>query len=196
MLCSLTLNKGSEILKCLKSSCVNFTGRLGMYIQNNFRLNKEFKINRKRTLTPEEFMMYQIDGTRPNCWKRLLMRFPLSIVKKFPYLHKLDNLVVDYKARNVQYSTQDQDLLPILSMRQGKSLTYSILSEDFEKFNDIIKKRELRNFARVENDLLKLNTEKNQRGIQKLKDTVENIETTIKEINSNIMKIFNLMKAP
>ena len=154
---------------------------------------KYFKINRKRTSTPEEFMMYQIDGIRPNCWKRLLMRFPLSIVKKFPYLHKLDNLVIDYKARNVQYCTQDQNLLPILSIRQGGSLNHSIINEEFEKFNEIIKKRELRNSARADDDLLKLNTEKNQREIQKLKDTVEN---GYNEMNSNILKIIEQMKSP
>ena len=150
--------------------------------------------------TPDELLMYHIEGNNRNCWKRLLMRFAISIVKRFPYLHKMENLVIDYKFHNVAYCSYTKEMHPILTATNGKLRKFVILNEDFEKLNEIIKNREARNDAIDEEELVKLRTDRNQQEIINLNVKLERVQkdadillSFIKngfiEVNANISKL-------
>ena len=134
------------------------------------------------------------------------MRFAISIVTRFPNLHKMDNLVIDYKLQNVLYCTSNQELLPILSSTNGRSQKFSISIEDFDKFLAIIKTRETRNAAMIEEDLVKSNAEMSQREIVGLKKKLELVQKDTEmlmsfmkngftEMNDNFSKIIEHIKA-
>lgn len=145
---------------------------------------------RHGSYTPDELLMYQIDGNNRNCWKRLLMRFATTIIRRFPYLHKMDNLMIDHKLGNVKYYTHNQDLVPILSIRDGKFQNISIPIEDLEKFNEIIKNRETRNAAVVEEELLKIRAEKSEQEIINLKEKLDLVQENMQK---NTEMLLNFM---
>ena len=115
------------------------------------------------------------------------MRFAIRIIKRFPYLHKMDNLVIDNKLRNVAYCTHNEELVPILSTLHGGSQKFSLINDDFEKFNNIIKNREARNETQ-------LGTEKNKLEIENLNVKLDLLQkdtrSLLNEMNANILKIF------
>ena len=115
----------------------------------------------------------------------------------------MDNLVIDHKLHNVTYCTHNQDLHPILSTTNGKSQKFSLPIEDFEKFIEIIKKREARNAAIDEEELVKLRTEKNEREIVNLNVKLESMQELLmsfitnefKEVRNNFSKLIEQPKS-
>lgn len=68
------------------------------------------------------------------------MYFMSLLVRKYPYLHKLDNLCVDFKKKIVKYEW-DQRRTHILRTRGGDAGKYSIDEETVQKLRGIIEQR-------------------------------------------------------
>lgn len=135
----------------------------------------------------------------------MIMRLATIIIKRFPYLHKMDNLVIDYKLRTVKYSSYSQELVPILSRINGKSYDFFIFNEDFEKLSEIIKNRELNNHAIEDEQLANLRIEKNEQEIVNLKQKLELmqkdseilincVKNGFTEMNDNFLKVMEQLK--
>lgn len=139
--------------------------------------------------------MYDIDGKNNNCWNRLLMWFSKCIIERFPYLHKMDNLKIDYKLRNVEYFTHNQELVPILSTIKGSPQNFYILNEDFEEMNEIIKDREANNDQINEDELAKLAVRESKQEIVKLKKQLERIQNDSEILMNFLRNEFIEMKA-
>lgn len=69
------------------------------------------------------------------------MKFLLIfMIKRYPFLHKLDNLCIDLKHKTVEYEIKEKQE-SVLKFYSGKSTTYKLQDETVEKFNDIISNR-------------------------------------------------------
>lgn len=66
------------------------------------------------------------------------MSFP---IRKFPYLHKIDNLLIDFKKKTIYYE-QDQRKFNVLQTRAGKVKRYVLDDETLKKFNEIMDKNQ------------------------------------------------------
>lgn len=64
------------------------------------------------------------------------------LVREYPYLHKMDNLCIDFKRKTVKYE-QDQKRFNILRSRSGKVGKYILEEETLKKLSDIIAKKQL-----------------------------------------------------
>ncbi|CAO1407474.1 unnamed protein product [Diamesa serratosioi] len=87
---------------------------------NNIRGNKD-------RLEPEKL----------GCWGRFIKCLLTFMIKRYPFLHKMDNLCIDLKHKTVEYEINDKQV-PILKFHSGKSTAYILQDETLDKFNDII----------------------------------------------------------
>lgn len=62
------------------------------------------------------------------------------LVREYPFLHKMDNLCVDFRKRTVKYD-QDQKRFHILRSWSGKNQKYFLGDETLKKLSDIVTKR-------------------------------------------------------
>ena len=62
------------------------------------------------------------------------------MTKRYPYLHKVDNLCIDLKDKTIECEINDKQE-PILKFHTGKSTKYVLNDETLDKFNDIIMNR-------------------------------------------------------
>jgi hypothetical protein len=110
-----------------------------------------------------------------NWWRKSIL-FLISLpVRKYPYLHKIDNLCIDFKRKTVKYE-QDQKRCNILTTKSGKSEKYLIDEETVEKFCEIIAKRH----SREEN--VKQKVESLQSEVKKLKISLKNQHEEMKKL--------------
>lgn len=112
-------------------------------------------------------------------WRRKAKNILIYIVQRFPYLHKIDNLNVDYKLRTVDYG-MNQDLVPVLTEINGDILSYKFGNEDFEKLYAIIKDRNSK--ANEPDDPMVIM----QSEIAQLRESMQN---EIKDLNENISQL-------
>lgn len=77
-----------------------------------------------------------------NWWHRLIIYMISLLVREFPYLHKMDNLCVDFKRKTVKYEI-DQKRFHILRTRSGKAGHYTLEEETLKKLSDIVAKKQL-----------------------------------------------------
>lgn len=83
----------------------------------------------------------KIHTQRPfDCWKASINYLMSLLVREYPFLHKMDNLCVDFKKRTVKYD-QDQKRFHILRSWSGKVQKYFLDDETLKKLNDIVTKR-------------------------------------------------------
>lgn len=75
-------------------------------------------------------------------WQRLGTFLVSLLVREYPYLHKMDNLCVDFKRKTVKYE-QDQKRFNILRSRSGKAGQYILEEETLKKLSEIIAKQQL-----------------------------------------------------
>lgn len=64
------------------------------------------------------------------------------LVREYPYLHKMDNLCIDFKKKTVKYE-QDQKRFNILRSRSGKVGKYILEEESLKKLSEIVAKQQL-----------------------------------------------------
>jgi hypothetical protein len=76
-------------------------------------------------------------------WQSIATFFVSLLVRKYPYLHKMDNLCDDFKQKTVKYE-QSQRRFHILRTRYGKSSKYTLDRETLKKLSDIIAKKQQR----------------------------------------------------
>lgn len=74
-------------------------------------------------------------------WRRSIVYFMTLLVREYPYLHKMDNLCIDFKRKTVKYE-QDQKRFNILRTRSGKIGKYSLDEETLKKLAEIIVKKQ------------------------------------------------------
>lgn len=109
-------------------------------------------------------------------WWRKLMSFIISfLVRSYPYLHKMDNLCVDFKRRTVKYE-QDQKRFHILRTRSGKFSKYSLDQETLKKLSDIIAKRQ------QQEESVNEKVESLQADLKKLKINMKNQHEELKKL--------------
>lgn len=125
--------------------------------------------------------MYHIgeSKTGERGWRRKAKNVLIYIVQRFPYLHKMDNLMVDYKLRTVDYG-KNQESVPILTEMDGDIISFKFGNEDFEKLYAIIKDRDSK--ANEPDDSINLL----QIEIAELK---ESMQKEIKDLNENLSQL-------
>ncbi|CAO1413317.1 unnamed protein product [Diamesa tonsa] len=82
----------------------------------------------------------KIDHQKLGCWGRFVMFMLTYMIKRYPYLHKMDNLCIDLKDKIIECEINEKQE-PILKFYSGKSIKYVINDETLDKFNDIIMNR-------------------------------------------------------
>jgi hypothetical protein len=117
-------------------------------------------------------------------WRRSILFLISLLVRKYPFLHKIDNLCIDFKRKTVKHE-QDQKRCFILTTKSGKSEKYLIDEETVEKFCEIIAKRH----SREEN--VKQKVESLQSEVKKLKINLKNQHEEIKKL---IQELINARK--
>lgn len=75
-------------------------------------------------------------------WRRCTIYLMSMLVREYPYLHKMDNLCIDFKQKTVKYE-QDQKRFNILRTRSGRVGKYILNEETLKKFADIVAKKQL-----------------------------------------------------
>jgi replicative superfamily II helicase len=87
------------------------------------------------------------------------------LVREYPYLHKMDNLCVDFKKKTVKYE-QDQKRFHVLRSRSGVVRKYFLDDETLKRLSDILTKRHRHN------ESVKEKVESLQLEMKKLKTTM------------------------
>ena len=108
--------------------------------------------------------MYECKS-KPTFLRRLGQRVLLIFINQFPFLHKMDNLIVMCKHRNVEYLF-NKSLQPILLTKVEKAHCFKLNNDDFEKFNKVLKKRKLFKVSKNAN-------------MQKIYEKISSLETLI-----------------
>ncbi|CRK97404.1 CLUMA_CG010794, isoform A [Clunio marinus] len=98
-------------------------------------------------------------------WRRLTTYLISLLVRKYPYLHKMDNLCIDFKQKTVKYE-QDQKRFHILRTRSGVAGSYILDEETLKKLSEIVAKRHLQE--------------------QSVNEKVESLETEVKKLKLSI----------
>lgn len=75
-------------------------------------------------------------------WRRIAKYMVSLLVREYPYLHKMDNLCIDFKRKTVKYE-QDQKRFNILRTRSGKGGQYTLEEETLKKLSEIVAKQQL-----------------------------------------------------
>lgn len=75
-------------------------------------------------------------------WRRFVTYIICMLVRKYPYLHKMDNLCIDFKKKTVKYE-QDQKRFNVLRTRSGGIGVYILEEENLKKLSDIVAKKQL-----------------------------------------------------
>lgn len=96
-------------------------------------------------------------------------------VRKYPYLHKMDNLCIDFKRKTVKYE-QDQKRFNILRTRSGNTGKYVLEEETLKKLADIVAKKQLQEES-VNEKVESLQTE-----MKKLKINIRNQHEELKKL--------------
>ncbi|CAO1409106.1 unnamed protein product [Diamesa tonsa] len=74
-------------------------------------------------------------------WWRLSLQYMLSlIIRTYPYLHKMDNLCINFKKRTVKYELSDKHV-HITTRFSGRFSHYTLHDETLQKLNAIVNKR-------------------------------------------------------
>lgn len=69
------------------------------------------------------------------------MFFMSFLVWSYPYLHKTDNLCIDFKKKTVKYEI-DQKRVHVLRTRNGSDKKFILSDENLKKLNAIIERRQ------------------------------------------------------
>lgn len=141
-------------------------------ICNKFLIRLIFNYRRK-TKNP--------DTTPHESWSRFVKYLLTFMIRKYPYLHKMDNVCIDLKQKQIQY-VNNQKFVPILTTHTGKFSVYMLNDETMEHFKTIIKNKcnEKANTSKcmksmIEHKFLESNA-KFERQSQELKELKELIE--------------------
>ncbi|XP_070504577.1 uncharacterized protein [Chironomus tepperi] len=79
--------------------------------------------------------------SKPNSWWRKCVMFIMTLlIRKYPYLHKMDNLCIDFKRKTVKYEW-DHKQTHILRTFNGGMKRYTLDEETINEFREIIEKR-------------------------------------------------------
>lgn len=97
-------------------------------------------------------------------WRRLATYMVSLLLREYPYLHKMDNLCIDFKKKTVKYE-QDQKRFNILRSRAGKNGEYTLDEESLKKLSEIIAKHQLKE--------------------ESISEKVESLQTEIKNLESS-----------
>ncbi|KAG5680224.1 hypothetical protein PVAND_009747 [Polypedilum vanderplanki] len=81
------------------------------------------------------------DGKSKDKWWRKWSKYFISmLIRKYPYLHKMDNLCIDFKQKIVKYEL-DQKRTNILRTRNGALGKYTLDNETMKKFRLMLEER-------------------------------------------------------
>lgn len=116
-----------------------------------------------------------------NWWRRFIAYLMSMLVRQYPYLHKMDNLCVDFKRKTVKYE-QSQRRFNILRSRSGKSGEYILEEETLKKLSEIIAKRHLQEES-VNDKVESLQSE-----VKKLKFTMRSQHDELKKLIQECLK--------
>lgn len=100
-----------------------------------------------------------------NWWRRFITYIVSMLVRKYPYLHKMDNLCIDFKQKTVKYE-QDQKRFNILRSRSGIGGLYNLEEETLKKLNDIVAKKQLQE--------------------ESVNDKIESLQAEVKKLKSSM----------
>lgn len=116
-----------------------------------------------------------------NWWRRFITYLVSMLVRQYPYLHKMDNLCIDFKRKTVKYE-QDQKRFNILRSRSGKVGKYILEEESLKKLSEIIAKKQLQEES-VNEKVESLQTE-----MKKLKSSIRNQHEELKKLIQECLK--------
>lgn len=110
-----------------------------------------------------------------NWWRRLTRYLMSLLVREFPYLHKMDNLCIDFKRKTVKYE-QDQKRYNILRTRSGQVGQLTLEEETLKKLGDIVAKKQLQEESVNEK-------------VESLQSEVKKLKTSIKAHHDELKKM-------
>lgn len=110
-----------------------------------------------------------------NWWRNFIMFVMSTLVRKYPYLHKMDNLCVDFKQKTVKYE-QDQKRFNILRTRSGEVGKYILDEEALKKLSEIIARKQQQEEG-VNEKVASLETQ-----VKKLKLTIRSQHEELKQL--------------
>ncbi|KAL7033754.1 hypothetical protein ACKWTF_007711 [Chironomus riparius] len=73
-------------------------------------------------------------------WRKCVMFIMTLLIRKYPYLHKMDNLCIDFKNKTVKYEW-DHKQTHILRTNNGNTGRYTLDGETIKKLREIVEKR-------------------------------------------------------
>lgn len=80
------------------------------------------------------------DEIQQSFWKRFILYLMSLLVRKYPYLHKIDNLCIDFKRKTVKYEI-DQRRIHVLKTRSGDVGQYKLNKKPLKKLHGIVEKQ-------------------------------------------------------
>lgn len=116
-----------------------------------------------------------------NWWRRFTTYLVSMLVRQYPYLHKMDNLCIDFKRKTVKYE-QDQKRFNIMRTRSGKVGKYILDEETLKKLSEIIAKKQQQEES-VNEKVESLQTE-----VRKLKSSMKSQHEELKKLLEECLK--------
>lgn len=123
----------------------------------------------------DDFVKPKLKYLQLNWWRRFIMYLTSMLVRQYPYLHKMDNLCIDFRKKTVKYE-QDQKRFNILRSRSGKVGKYILQEESLKKLSEIIAKKQL------QEESVNEKVELLQSEVQKLKKSIRIQHEELKEL--------------
>jgi hypothetical protein len=108
-----------------------------------------------------------------SCWRRFVMCIMSMLVSKYPYIHKLDNLCIDFKKKIVKYEI-NQKRVHVLRSQSGNDKKYWLEDETLKKLSAIVDSR--------------------QSEVESVNEKVEHLQAEIKILRQNLRSQHEEMK--
>lgn len=108
-----------------------------------------------------------------NWWQSCITFMMSLLIMEYPYLHKMDNLCIDFKRKTIKYE-QDHKRFDILQKSSGKIDEYILNEDTLKKLADIVAKKE-RQDESVKEKVDSLHSE-----MKKMKLSIEELKTLIR----------------
>lgn len=108
-----------------------------------------------------------------NWWQSCITFMMSLLIMEYPYLHKMDNLCIDFKRKTIKYE-QDHKRFDILQKSSGKIDEYILNEDTLKKLADIVAKKE-RQDESVKEKVDSLHSE-----MRKMKLSIEELKALIR----------------
>lgn len=121
-------------------------------------------------------------------WRRSVIYLIALAVRKYPYLHKMDNLLIDFKKKTVQYE-QDQKNFHILQTRSGSAQKYILDDDNLKRFSEIVATQQSHEES-VDEKIESLQAQMNEFKMS-IDEKLEAFQTSVDEIKTLLLQLLS-----